>query len=314
MKYNYDFLLFFSSSFVFSITVLCILLQAKARDRYSRDLLTILVPLCLQMGIVAVVVYLNRVLPDKILSGDRYSIFALIVSILSIISTSAILYSLSRYLIKLLPVKPKEKRVGRILTNIFTFLFFFLSLFFITLLSKGDWFHALNLTLQYHFASGSFLFVVHGIATLFYIKRAKNRDEESLLKGISITFLPLLVLFPLDMVFFRDHLFKLSYICFSVFVINTYYFISRFYFRAYEPEPESIHFEKNVLQQFNLSDREIEITELLIKGLTNKSIGEKLFISVNTVKSHIKNIYKKMNVSNKLQVINLLQKKRNGGT
>ncbi|MBN1648346.1 MAG: helix-turn-helix transcriptional regulator [Spirochaetales bacterium] len=303
----FDFLMYFSTSFVFSITVLCILLQVKARDRYSRDFLTILSPLCLQMGLVAIVAYLNRVLPDKVLSGEKYAVFAMVITIFSVIATSVILYSFSRYLLNLLPVRKNLKKIGRIIINLAVLLFIFISMVFINLKSRGSWFMAIDLTLRFHFAAASFLYVIHGIITLFFIKRAASRDEESLLKGISITFLPMLVLFPLDMIFFRDHLFKLSYICFSVFVVNTYYFISRFYFRAYEPEPETIRFDKTAFSKYELSEREIEIAELLIKGITNKAIADTLFISVNTVKSHIKNIYKKLDVSNRLQIINLLR-------
>ena len=165
-----DLLLFFSASFVFSITVLCILLQVRAHDRYSRDFLTILVPLLLQMGLVSIVSYLDSVLPDKVISGEHYSIFALTVTLFSIIATSVILYNFSRYLINLLPIKMSEKRKARIILNLLAIVFFFLSLFFINLKSRGNWFLAMELTLHYHFAAGSFLYVIHGITTLFYIK------------------------------------------------------------------------------------------------------------------------------------------------
>ena len=46
--------------------------------------------------------------------------------------------------------------------------------------------------------------------------------------------------------------------------------------------------------------------ELLVQGLTNQNISDRLHISVNTVKSHVKRIYKKLGVTNRLQLVNLL--------
>lgn len=57
-----------------------------------------------------------------------------------------------------------------------------------------------------------------------------------------------------------------------------------------------------------LTNREKEIVEYICMGLSNKEIGEKLFISANTVKNHIYNIYKKVNVKNKVELINLVNK------
>lgn len=48
----------------------------------------------------------------------------------------------------------------------------------------------------------------------------------------------------------------------------------------------------------NLTDREIEILKLIAQGLTNKEIGEKLFISHRTVDTHRTNLQKKLNVKN----------------
>jgi len=53
--------------------------------------------------------------------------------------------------------------------------------------------------------------------------------------------------------------------------------------------------------QGELSQREKEILLMLAAGATNKDIAQKLFLSLNTIKSHIYNIYKKIDVPNRLQ-------------
>lgn len=52
-----------------------------------------------------------------------------------------------------------------------------------------------------------------------------------------------------------------------------------------------------------LTPREIEILSLLEQGLSNKEIAEKIFLSVDTVKFHIKNIYLKLQVSSRAELI-----------
>jgi NarL family two-component system response regulator LiaR len=53
-----------------------------------------------------------------------------------------------------------------------------------------------------------------------------------------------------------------------------------------------------------LSTREKEVLELLSKGLLYKEIAEKLGITHETVKKHLKNIYQKLHVQNKIEAIN----------
>jgi len=57
-------------------------------------------------------------------------------------------------------------------------------------------------------------------------------------------------------------------------------------------------------KQFDLSEREIDVLRLLAKGLTNLQIGETLYLSSNTVKFHIRNIYMKMEINNRTQAVN----------
>jgi len=53
-----------------------------------------------------------------------------------------------------------------------------------------------------------------------------------------------------------------------------------------------------------LSDRELEVLNKLAEGLIYKEIGEKLFITHETVKQHIKHIYQKLHVQNKIEALN----------
>ncbi len=56
-----------------------------------------------------------------------------------------------------------------------------------------------------------------------------------------------------------------------------------------------------IQEKTGLSIREIEILVLLSSGLQNEEIAQKLFISPNTVKTHLYNIFKKIGVPNRLQ-------------
>ena len=58
----------------------------------------------------------------------------------------------------------------------------------------------------------------------------------------------------------------------------------------------------------SLTNREMDILELLQKRLSNKEIAEKLFISTATVKGHLQNIYGKLNVSKRREAVEKAKK------
>ncbi len=57
-----------------------------------------------------------------------------------------------------------------------------------------------------------------------------------------------------------------------------------------------------------LSERETEVLVLLSKGKTYHSIADELFISMETVKTHIRNIYQKLHVNNKTDALLIAEK------
>ena len=46
---------------------------------------------------------------------------------------------------------------------------------------------------------------------------------------------------------------------------------------------------------------------MLLKGKSNRDIEKELYISIQTAKNHITNIYKKLNVKNRIALINMIQ-------
>jgi LuxR family maltose regulon positive regulatory protein len=52
-----------------------------------------------------------------------------------------------------------------------------------------------------------------------------------------------------------------------------------------------------------LSERELEVLRLLTTHLSSTQIAEELYISANTVRSHIKNIYSKLNVHSRKEAV-----------
>ena len=71
--------------------------------------------------------------------------------------------------------------------------------------------------------------------------------------------------------------------------------------RSYVDEPN-----EPVSQVSNLlSERECDVLKLVVEGKDYRAIAEKLFLSTHTIRKHIANIYDKLHVSSKAQVINL---------
>lgn len=56
---------------------------------------------------------------------------------------------------------------------------------------------------------------------------------------------------------------------------------------------------------FGLTRAEAAVLALLVQGLTNKAIAERLYVSVNTVKTHMRNIYRKLGVSSRAGAVKL---------
>lgn len=58
-----------------------------------------------------------------------------------------------------------------------------------------------------------------------------------------------------------------------------------------------------VAEEHQLSARELEVLQHLAQGLTNQEIADRLFVSVNTAKTHLANLYHKLGVQRRTQAV-----------
>jgi ATP/maltotriose-dependent transcriptional regulator MalT len=57
------------------------------------------------------------------------------------------------------------------------------------------------------------------------------------------------------------------------------------------------------LKELGISKREFEILQLIAEGHTNKEIGEKLFVSTNTIKTHSSRLFVKLDATRRTQAV-----------
>ena len=101
-------------------------------------------------------------------------------------------------------------------------------------------------------------------------------------------------------------MFFLFFGIFTSFCVIPYAWIRR-YFLGYASKRSRIVDDAQLLEgiyeKFNISKREREILELILEGKNNKEIEQSLFISYHTVKNHVYNLYQKIGVKNRYQLI-----------
>ncbi len=82
-------------------------------------------------------------------------------------------------------------------------------------------------------------------------------------------------------------------------------------FYTYIGPNSSFDFDKlNKLVSEKLSTKEMEVILKITEGKNNKQIAEELFVSVNTIKTHLKNIFVKLDITSRSEAIVLLNKVR----
>ncbi len=99
-----------------------------------------------------------------------------------------------------------------------------------------------------------------------------------------------------------------GWMLFAVNIITVYFIYKKDFQKLYSKPSETSPISSiesvinTIAEDHHLTIREREIVELIYQGYSNAQIAEALFISFYTVKTHIKNIYEKMDVSSRMEL------------
>ncbi len=155
-------------------------------------------------------------------------------------------------------------------------------------------------------------FVVIGYSLVLKLTHLKNLDDEKrrIVKRTSIMSIIFIPGFILDYYLVLSGNFFLFvpgfYFCSSIIYLK--YFIKK-----HNVDLSSIRSigdprtYDDYLIRIGISTREKEIVVLIMMGFSNRKIANKLFISLSTVKTHVRNIFRKLNVESRFEIITRLK-------
>jgi DNA-binding CsgD family transcriptional regulator len=132
--------------------------------------------------------------------------------------------------------------------------------------------------------------------------------------GFGILIIALLILFQLARLqsFRSDFQIEIWIAIFSILFFVIGIFLSRKVFKTrpqviekeiYIPTPVTFEADTAQIEKLGVSKREYEILQLINEGLSNQQIADKLYVSENTVKKHISNLFFKLEVGRRTEAI-----------
>ena len=162
------------------------------------------------------------------------------------------------------------------------------------------------------YASG-LLLIISIIYTIIYAILKIPKTASFLKKVIYTSIILFFIFFPLFLIdlhwfFFQDKtkiipkVFNFLGLFWLIWSITSIYYGFQFLNR-YSDLTGNFTIPEEFLKKYDISEREKEIIKLVLEGYTNKEISDRLFLSTGTVKNYIYNIFQKLNISNRIQII-----------
>ena len=168
------------------------------------------------------------------------------------------------------------------------------------------------------------LWIGHGQIAVFYLaafaiigsllgliigsQKIQSVAERKAVRVFGISYLSLYAVFVLTRLLPLEVRFPLNALALLVINLVPFLWLAKLFPDAYLATPPSVE-DREAFDCFcgnhGLTSREADVLKLILQGRSNSDIGKELFISVHTVKNHITNIYSKLAVRSRWQLISL---------
>ncbi|MBN1273631.1 MAG: helix-turn-helix transcriptional regulator [Candidatus Aminicenantes bacterium] len=201
--------------------------------------------------------------------------------------------------------------------------FFIISFGIKTVLHQGSLKRMLNVFYKMVFDNFIVFEILALILIVFSGKRERDRKKGALKSSFGWFFLMRYIGLTLFFIVFvviisnaediipRAVRYPLALACVFIFSLVPYLWI-HFPFRKYAESMLTIVEDREVLDsiftKFDISRREQDILKMILDGKSNKQIEEALFISYHTVKNHVYNLYQKLGVKNRYELVHFITK------
>lgn len=151
----------------------------------------------------------------------------------------------------------------------------------------------------------------------FWSNRIKDKDSKRISKSFSLFYILCNSLSLLALVFIMQinmpQLLRwaIQFFILFLFILTPFLWIKLVFIKYAQTMSRLMNSNVSSLYpKYNISAREQEIIHFIIDGKGNNEIKEELFISYHTVKNHLSNIYRKLNVKNRHELVHLFMKSR----
>ncbi len=298
----FDAIQYVETSLLFSSLLFSVIMYVRTKDRLARRTLMVLLPVASLLFIS----YMYSLNVKNQAEAAQVSwltpLFALLVIALIMASILAACF----YVIQLFPITQQRKRVALLSATAITGVLLITTAILVMYMSRSDLTQSVTTALWAFYPLCSIALFIEALAVAGMYRKITEPHNLKLSRYFLIAFIPQIAYSIIDFLLLRNISFQLTHISYSVFSVFVFVDLCTYFFRHYSREIDISPKREDLKDKYSLSDREYEVVELLAKGMSNQIISETLHISVNTVKSHIKRIYSKLGIGNRLQLVNLL--------
>ncbi len=110
-----------------------------------------------------------------------------------------------------------------------------------------------------------------------------------------------IILFQLSNIFLAYKFFRFDYYITAVAVL---FLVAGFFISKYNPPQKKDAATPQDDSLLNLTTKELSILQLIVEGKSNKEIAAINFVEISTIKTHINNIYTKLDIQNRRDAVN----------